>query len=117
MSIPLMAAARMQHWALLLSAHDYTIEYQKGELHANADGLSRLPLPHSHEEKEDTVDVFYTSQLDTLPFSSTEIRRDTMFVPTLSRVLEMVNTGHFPTTKEAGDELSPFLIRRHDLTI
>lgn len=38
-SIPSMAAARMQRWALLLSAHDYTIEYRKGSLHANADGL------------------------------------------------------------------------------
>jgi len=66
---------------------------------------------------DDTVDVFYTSQLDTLPISSTEIRRDTMSDPTLSRVLEMVTTGHFLTTKDAGDELSPYLIRRHDLTI
>jgi len=70
---------------------------------------------HAHEEKEDTVDVFYTSQLDTI--SSTEIRCDTMSDPTLSRVLEMVTTGHFPTTKDAGDEMSPFLIRRLDLMI
>lgn len=64
---PLRSIPLMQCWALLLSAHDYTIEYQKGELHSNADGLSRLPLPHSHKDKNETVDVFYTSQLDTLP--------------------------------------------------
>ncbi|XP_066512237.1 NLR family CARD domain-containing protein 3-like [Hoplias malabaricus] len=40
-STPSMAATRMQRWALLLSAHNYTIEYRKGALHANADGLSR----------------------------------------------------------------------------
>ncbi|XP_056135399.1 uncharacterized protein K02A2.6-like, partial [Lampris incognitus] len=50
-----MAAARMQHWALLLSAHDYTIEYRKASQHTNADGLSRLPLPDTHDDKIDTV--------------------------------------------------------------
>lgn len=81
----------------------------KREFHTNADGVSRLSLPHSHEEKEDTVDVFYTSQWDTLPISSMDIKC-TMSAPTLSRVLEMVNTGYFPKTKEAGDELSSFLM-------
>jgi len=116
-SIPSMAAAWMQRWALLLSAHGYTIKYRKGELHANADGLPRLPLPHSHEMKDDTVDIYYTSQFETLPISSTEIRHDTMSDSTLSRVLEMITTGHFPTAKYAGDELSSFLICRHDLMI
>jgi hypothetical protein len=66
-STPSMAAARMQRWALLLSAHEYTIEYRKGALHANADGLSRLPLSHTHKEKLGAVEVFYTSQLDVRP--------------------------------------------------
>ena len=77
-SIPSMAAGRMQRWALLLSAHNYTSECRKGELNTNVDGLSRLPLPHSHEGKTDQVDLFYTSQLETLQMSSTEIRRDTI---------------------------------------
>ncbi|XP_041962465.1 uncharacterized protein K02A2.6-like [Alosa sapidissima] len=116
-STPSMAAARMQRWALLLSAHDYTIQYRKGTLHANADGLSRLPLSYTHKEKRGAVEVFYTSQLDTLPVSSTEIRCDTLSDPTLSRVLEMVSTGRFPAAKGAGEEMSPYLLRRHDLTI
>ncbi|XP_060799470.1 uncharacterized protein K02A2.6-like [Neoarius graeffei] len=116
-STPSMAAARMQRWALLLSAHNYTIEYRKGALHANADGLSRLPLPHAHSEKPGAVDVFYTSQLETLPVSSTVIKRHTMSDSTLSRVLEMVTTGHFPAAKNTGDELSPYHHRRRDLTV
>uniref|UniRef100_A0A8C7WYD7 Reverse transcriptase RNase H-like domain-containing protein n=1 Tax=Oryzias sinensis TaxID=183150 RepID=A0A8C7WYD7_9TELE len=115
-SIPSMAAARMQRWALLLSAHEYTIEYRKGEAHANADGLSRLPLPHSEETKTDTVQVFYASQLETLPISSAEIRRETLSDPVLSRVMEMVTTGCFPAAK-AAVELAPFLLRRDELTI
>ncbi|XP_056132822.1 uncharacterized protein K02A2.6-like, partial [Lampris incognitus] len=116
-STPLMAAARMQRWALLLSAHDYIIEYHKASAHTNADGLSRLPLPDTHDDKIDTVDVFYMSQLDTLPISTTDIRNNTRSDPTLSRVLEMVTIGHFPNTKNTDTELSVFLTHQNDLTI
>ncbi|KAK7882126.1 hypothetical protein WMY93_028300 [Mugilogobius chulae] len=116
-STPSMAAARMQCWALLLSAHNYTIEYRKGALHANADGLSRLPLPHVPHEKQGAVEVFYTAQLDTLPVSSTEIKRHTMSDSTLSSVTEMVTTGRFPAAKDVGEELSPYILRRHELTL
>lgn len=115
-STPSMAAARMQRWALLLAAHDYTIQYRKGALHANADGLSRLPLPYTHKEKQGAVEVFYTSQLENLPVSSTEIKGNTLADPILARVLEMVSTGRFPAAKDAGEELSPYLQRQHELT-
>ena len=38
------SAAHILHWALLLSVYSYHLEYRPGKLHANADGLSRLPL-------------------------------------------------------------------------
>ncbi|CAI5682743.1 unnamed protein product [Oreochromis niloticus] len=114
---PSMAAARMQRWALLLSAHNYTLQYRKGAHHANADGLSRLPLPLAQKEKQGAVEVFYASQLDTLPVSVAEIRRDTLSDVTLSHVLEMVTTGRFPAAKDTDQELSPYLMRRHELTI
>ena len=43
--VPTMSSARIQRWALMLSAYNYTIEYKPGSQHANADLLSRLPLP------------------------------------------------------------------------
>lgn len=112
-----MVAARMQRWALLLAAHIYTFQYRKGALHGNTDGLSRLPLPHAPIEKPRAVEVFYTSQLDTLAFSITKIRHDTMSDAILSCVMEMVSTGRFPAAKDTGEELSPYILRRHDLTI
>ncbi len=37
------ASTRIQRWALLLRAYDYTIAYKPGRDHANTDTLSRLP--------------------------------------------------------------------------
>ena len=42
--IPPMASARVQRWALMLSAYIYLICYKPGVDHANADGLRRLPV-------------------------------------------------------------------------
>ena len=42
--IPSLAAARLQRWAWTLSAYHYDIEFRPTGKHANADGLSRLPL-------------------------------------------------------------------------
>ena len=43
-NIPALAAARMQRWALLLSAYNYRLEYRPTQAHGNADGLFRLPV-------------------------------------------------------------------------
>ena len=43
--IPQMASARVQRWALTLSAYHYTIKYKAGKKLGNADALSRLPHP------------------------------------------------------------------------
>ena len=45
-SIPSMASARLQRWALTLSAYDYTNEYKPGAQNGNADLFSRL-LPEA----------------------------------------------------------------------
>ena len=45
--VPTMASARIQRWALTLSAYDYRIVFRAGKENSNADGLSRLPLRES----------------------------------------------------------------------
>ena len=47
-AVPAMASARLQRWALTLSAYHHTISCRPGEKIANSDGLSRLPLPKQY---------------------------------------------------------------------
>ena len=43
--VPVMAASRIQRWALTLSAYKHTIIYRPGKDQGHADALSHLPLP------------------------------------------------------------------------
>ena len=48
--IPPLAAARMQRWALLLSAYQYNIQHVPGKQNHCADCMSRLPNPHEQRD-------------------------------------------------------------------
>ena len=54
-AIPLMTSGRVQHWTLTLGAHNYHIEFKKGLQNANADALSRLPLPTTSTDPPEVV--------------------------------------------------------------
>lgn len=105
-----------QCWVLLL-AHNYTLQYRKGMCHVTADGLSQLPVPLAQKEKQGPVEVFYASQLNTLPVSVTKIRCHTMSDVTFSHVPGMVTIGCFPAAKDVDHVLSPYLLCRQHLTI
>ena len=55
--VPPLASARIQRWALTLGAYDYSIAYRPGEQLANADSLSRLPLPESPSQIPQAAEV------------------------------------------------------------
>jgi len=44
-AIPVRASSRIQRWALLMASYEYTIVFRSTSKHANADAMSRLPLP------------------------------------------------------------------------
>ena len=54
-----MAASRIQRWLLLLSSYEYTIEHKPGVSLANADALSRLPLPETTPQSSSDETVHY----------------------------------------------------------
>eukprot|EP00079_Xenopus_tropicalis_P016020 XP_004914327.1 PREDICTED: uncharacterized protein K02A2.6-like [Xenopus tropicalis] len=114
---PSMAAARLQRWALLLAAHNYTIQYRSADKHGNADSLSRLPLPVHHKDRKDALEVYFINKMDTLPVSSSDIRKGTRTDPILCRVKEMVSTGLFPPTKDSENVLKPYLMRKEELSL
>ena len=60
--IPTLAAARMQRWALVLSAYDYQLECRKSGEHSNCDALFWLP----HEDSKIGIesDMYSVSAID-----------------------------------------------------
>ena len=113
--IPSLAAARLQRWALLLSAYVYEIEFKSTKDHGNADGLSRLPLKSEQcVESPTEPSVFNIAQIDALPLTHKAIQIATRSDPLLSKVLHYTKRG-WPT--QVPEALNPFSTRRHELSI
>ena len=93
-AIPPMASARIQRWALTLSAYSYHIEFKPGSQHSNADGLSRLPLPDIPKQVPLPGEVVLLMEsLQTLPVTSTQVAKWTDHDPTLAKVRDNVQRG------------------------
>lgn len=112
--IPPLAAARMQRWALMLSAYSYSIEFRPTSQHANADGLSRLPLPEKQKEDSTHHTVFNVKQLESLPVTTTDVRAATRKDTILSKVFLYLQKG-WP--RMVPKELLPYWRRREGLTV
>lgn len=114
-AIPQLASARIQRWALTLSAYDYTIMYKPGTEHANADLLSRLPLPeppHTTPLPGEVVLLMETLQASTV--TADQIRRWTDKDPLLSKIRTLVLQGW-----EDGEEvqMKPFNKIKMELSV
>ena len=73
---PPQASSRIKHWSLFLSSYEYTLRFRNTSAHANADALSRLPLP----EEPATVSrepelVLLAEHLADSPVTANDIRR------------------------------------------
>ena len=89
---PSMASARIQRWALTLSAYKYTMAYKSGVQHANADVLSRLPLPESPAHVPSPGDtVLLMESLQTMPITSNGLAERA--VQTFKEGLKKQSTG------------------------
>jgi len=113
--IPPVAAARLQRWAILLSAYQYTIEFRPTKAHANADGLSRLPLNVTTSEGYSVeVEAYNLAQIDSLPVRAASLKTATAQDAVLSRVLQFVREG-WPHKIE--EYYKPFWKQREGLTV
>ena len=84
----------MQRWALLLMAYTYDIVYRSTKAHANADGLSRLPLAQTFRDPHaDDPTVFNVEQLHTLPVLAMNLAAATRSDPELSKLTIFLRDG------------------------
>ena len=115
--IPVMASARLQRWAPMLAAYDYSIVYRPGSKLANADCLSRLPIPLSVPTPPVPGDtIMLLEKMDEFPVNVSQIRKWTNKDPLLSRVRKLVQCG-FPEHLKSDNDLKPYLQRRFELSV
>ena len=88
------ASARIKRWSLFLGAYEYTLVFRKTEAHANADALSRLPLPGKPTTPSEPPElVLLTEHLEESPVTADDISVWTRRDPKLSRILQYVQKG------------------------
>ncbi|XP_039602322.1 uncharacterized protein K02A2.6-like [Polypterus senegalus] len=114
--VPATAAARMQRWALFLGGHRYKIEYKRTACHANADGLSRLPLEAEKDEfgDEETIDMISISQIENLPVTADMVKTETKHDKILSQVYAATLNGW---TAQHKSLLAAYYSRRDEIAL
>ena len=113
--IPPLASARIQRWALVLSAYDYAINYKPGAAHANADVLSRLPLPDLPPHETPPSEITHViNLLQSLPVLVKDIRSWSSKDPLLSKVRLMLESGLEKCSDKA---YTPYIQRKDELSI
>ncbi|XP_020605308.1 uncharacterized protein LOC110044130 [Orbicella faveolata] len=91
--VPAHAAARLQRWALILASYNYKIEYCSTTAHADADSMSRLPLPQTWSPKCENIECFFLEPEVVTNVTSQMIKRETQVDPILSKVYSYVISG------------------------
>ena len=116
-SIPTMASARIHHWALILACYQYRIVYRAGKTNANADGLSRLPLPGfpvSPTCSTPSEVNLLLEHLDCSSLTSAQIREWTGRDPVLAVVRRFALQGWADEIKD--ERIRPFANRRQEIS-
>ncbi|KAJ8385580.1 hypothetical protein AAFF_G00184420 [Aldrovandia affinis] len=112
--MPAVLSPGMLRWSVLLGAYDYELSYRPGKQLANADALSRLPLPTTVTETPPPLEVLLLEMVPEAPLHATRIAAITLKDPVLSHVLRWVLHG-WPTDVPDGS-FKPFISRRHELS-
>ena len=76
-TVPSVAAARMQQWAIFLSAYTYSIEYKGTKRHANADSLSYPPIEGEEDQDAAATSMFNVPFIDEPPIMASDIAEKT----------------------------------------
>ena len=110
-----MASARIQWWALTLSAYNYHIQYRPGKQLAIADLSSRLPPPDTITNPPLPGETIHLMEaLNTSPFTAAHVKTLTNRDRILSRVKQMILQGWQKVTDTI---FCPYLQRSKELTL
>ncbi|GFW71433.1 transposon Tf2-9 polyprotein [Trichonephila clavipes] len=91
--LPVLAATRLLHYALILQSFEFDIIFRKTIEHGNAEFLSRLPKTSEELEVKDDITIFQMSQIEALPVTSKELRRETSKDIELGPLLRALREG------------------------
>ncbi|XP_054276660.1 uncharacterized protein K02A2.6-like [Macrosteles quadrilineatus] len=123
--VPCVAAARLQRWALILTAYSFEVKYRRGLDLPHADALSRLPLPDDDQLELDSNYISHVSSLveafdcfklvsDLNPITAKDIARLTDTDPVLTKVRDFIWHGW----RDSQDsELVAYFRRRDELSV
>ena len=108
------ASARIKRWSLFLSSYEYSLVFRNTTAHANADALSRLPLPGEPVKREEPELVLLAEHLADSPVTAQDIQSWTRRDAKLSQLLLHIQQG-WPS--EGNPDLKPFSSRRFELSV
>ncbi|GFR08750.1 retrovirus-related Pol polyprotein from transposon 17.6 [Trichonephila clavata] len=74
--LPVLAATRLLHYALILQSFEFDIIFRKTIEHGNVYFLSLLPKSSEELEVKDDITIFQMSQIGALPITSKELRQE-----------------------------------------
>ena len=114
---PVLEAACLQCWSLLLSSYQYEIEFKPSAEVASSDALSRLPLQNRKDASvEDNIFQVPVVQLRKHPVSVLDIAHQTARNRVFAKALAMTQNGwpvHFCTTPAP----KPLFVRKDELSV
>lgn len=108
--IPTLAAARIQRWAVTLSAYQYKLKFRNGHNMQVADALSRLPL--AAKDKDDDPECL--AVFDAMPLTAQQVARETKRDLVLTAVINYTLSG-WP--RKYPEEMQAFFVRRDELSV
>ena len=113
-AVPTQASARIKRWSLFLSNYEYTLSFRNTTAHGNADALSRLPLKIQPSTSDTPPElVLLAEHLAESPVTADQIRTWTQRDPSLSKLLQYIQSG-WPGTVDPA--LSSFTSKKEELT-
>ena len=117
--IPVLAASRLQRWAVQLSAYHYDIKYRSTDRNSNADMLSRFPLPERQDESENVflmeANEVNREQINALPFTPEKIAKASREDPVLSRIIHFTVNG-WPEKSSLSAKCRPYYKFKDEFT-